>query len=257
MPLYYSRIKGTILLLLELTIMNILTAKNWVKQICRFASEPEYKGEHDAPTSGEGYAPLYDLHGVYPSDMYSFEATRMYGEASEEYSDAASIGVIQMCRYRPNQIVTVYRAVPKNLAKQQINPGDWVTINRQYAKAHGESNLRGNYRIISKKVWARDLFTDGNSIHEWGYNPQPRVNPSERLTNYLANIEREKAAGHMDEVNRLISKVSLFVKSRPILMKLISEENPAMFSSITNLLNKKEEIPPPAPKEQPIDLKPE
>ena len=243
--------------MLELTIMNILTVENWVKQICKFANEPEYKGEHDAPVSGEGYAPLYDLHGVYPSDMYSFQATRMYGEYSEEYSDAVSIDVIQMCRYRPNQIVTIYRAVPKNLARQQINPGDWVTINRQYAKAHGESNLRGNYRIISKKVWARDLFTDGNSIHEWGYNPQPRVDHLERLKYFLSNIEREKAAGRMDEVNKLIAKVSLFVKNRPSLMKSISEENPAMFSSVMNLLNKKEEIPPPAPKEQNTDLKPE
>lgn len=236
--------------------MNILTAKNWVKQICRFASEPEYKGEHDAPTHGEGYASMHDLHGVYPSDMYSFQAPHLYGDYSEDYSDAVSIGIIQRCRYHPNQIVTVYRAVPKTLGKQQINPGDWVTINRQYAKAHGESNLRGNYRIISKQVWARDLFTDGNSIHEWGYNPQPRVRHSEILTNYLTIIEREKAAGHADEVNNLISKLSTFVKNRPELMKLISEEKPEMFSSIMNLLNKKEEMPS-VPQKEPTDLKPE
>jgi hypothetical protein len=52
-----------------------------------------------------------------------------------------------------------------------INGGDWVTINRDYAKQHGESALRGNYKIISKKVKAKDLATDGNSIYEWGYNP--------------------------------------------------------------------------------------
>lgn len=51
-----------------------------------------------------------------------------------------------------------------------INPGDWVTINKQYAKNHGDANLGGEYRIISKKVKARDLANDGD-IHEWGYAP--------------------------------------------------------------------------------------
>jgi hypothetical protein len=53
----------------------------------------------------------------------------------------------------------------------RINPGDWVTINKSYAIEHGKSNLRGNYRILSKTVPAKTLFTTGDSIHEWGYNP--------------------------------------------------------------------------------------
>jgi hypothetical protein len=59
--------------------------------------------------------------------------------------------------------------VPENV---QINPGDWVTINRAYAKDHGESSLRGGYKIISKKVRAKDIFTNGDSIHEWGFDPK-------------------------------------------------------------------------------------
>ena len=53
-----------------------------------------------------------------------------------------------------------------------INPTDWVTINRDYAKEHGESQLGGRYKIISKTVRASELFTTGDSIQEWGYNPQ-------------------------------------------------------------------------------------
>lgn len=52
-----------------------------------------------------------------------------------------------------------------------INPGDWITITKSYAKEYGESTLMGDYKIISKTVTAKELFTDGNSIHEWGYNP--------------------------------------------------------------------------------------
>lgn len=55
--------------------------------------------------------------------------------------------------------------------KTQINPGDWVTINRAYAKEHGDSQLNGRYKILSKTVKAKDIFTDGNSVHEWGYDP--------------------------------------------------------------------------------------
>jgi hypothetical protein len=46
-----------------------------------------------------------------------------------------------------------------------------VTINKEYAKEHGRDNLRNNYKIISKTVSSKFLFTDGNSIHEWGYDP--------------------------------------------------------------------------------------
>jgi hypothetical protein len=52
---------------------------------------------------------------------------------------------------------------PEPETKTDINPGDWVTINRQYAKDHGESTLRGKYKIIRKMVRADELYTDGNS----------------------------------------------------------------------------------------------
>jgi len=52
---------------------------------------------------------------------------------------------------------------------EKINSGDWVTIYRPYAKEHGLSSLRGKYKILSMTVPAKNLFTDGNSIYEWGY----------------------------------------------------------------------------------------
>jgi hypothetical protein len=58
-------------------------------------------------------------------------------------------------------------------SKQQkligINNGDWVTIGRNYAKEHGEAELNGQYKILSKTVPAKNLYTDGNDIFEWGY----------------------------------------------------------------------------------------
>ena len=51
----------------------------------------------------------------------------------------------------------------------KINSGDWVTINRKYAVEHGQHALNGNYKIISKRVCAKCVFTDANSLHEFGY----------------------------------------------------------------------------------------
>jgi len=53
-----------------------------------------------------------------------------------------------------------------------INPGDWVTTVRSYARDHGESALQGNYKILTKSVKVRDVFTNGDSIFEFGYDPQ-------------------------------------------------------------------------------------
>lgn len=58
----------------------------------------------------------------------------------------------------------------KQQQKITINDGDWVTINKQYAVEHGKSSLLGKYKILSKVVKARHLYTDGNSLHEWGYD---------------------------------------------------------------------------------------
>lgn len=54
----------------------------------------------------------------------------------------------------------------------KINPGDWVTLTKEYAKDHGESALKGKYKIISQKVKAKDVWTNADSIHEFGYQPQ-------------------------------------------------------------------------------------
>lgn len=54
---------------------------------------------------------------------------------------------------------------------QTINSGDWVSISKEYTVEHGKSNLGNKFKILSKTVPAKTLFTDGNSIHEWGYQP--------------------------------------------------------------------------------------
>lgn len=132
----------------------------------------DYRGQHVAPTKDSG-APLWKLEDVYPEDFYSASGARFYGDGAEPMRDARIVSMMQSMRGKPNAPVTVYRAVPKSVdSKKALNAGDWVTIDRQYAKEHGEGALQGDYKIVKKTVKARDLFTNADSIYEMGYDPQ-------------------------------------------------------------------------------------
>lgn len=199
--------------------------------------DEQYQGEHEAPNRHGEDSPMHDLSGSYPDDIYSYDARRLYGDFSDEYSDSESLSIIKYARNKPNALIKIYRAVPdinketnkeikkltditsyynhwgffprkndivyaledkyetiddyderqkavlnhlydeiEKLTKSKstpikINDGDWVSINRNYAKIHGKHNLNNKFKIITKTVRAKDLYTDGNSIHEWGYSP--------------------------------------------------------------------------------------
>lgn len=139
-----------------------------------------YKGQHAAPMKDSGQ-PIHNLSGIYPDDFYSFEAPRLYGHGMDEARDARIIRQLQTFKDRPDRPVTIYRAVPKDVPKgAKINQGDWVTTDRQYAIEHGMGALNGNYKIIKQSAKARDLFTNGDSIYELGYDPQPFIPKSQR-----------------------------------------------------------------------------
>ena len=207
----------------------------------------DYQNEpgHTAPKGNDKTnAPLYDLTKIYPDDIYSSDAIRLYGEYSDDYSDAESISIIQSCRNRPNEQVKVYRAVPdfnydidkklkelnyilnykfkyrffppnnkivneleehynyiSNYVEMQkaveediinqideikksksknlkINNGDWITINKDYAKIHGITNLKNRYKILTKTTKAKYIFSEGNSIHEFGLDENDYINES-------------------------------------------------------------------------------
>jgi hypothetical protein len=148
-----------------------------------------YMSGHEAPMAEEINNPIWDLTGehtgndLYPKDIYSFEASRLYSSGSE--ADPQAIGILHSLKGKPNESVAVYRAVPKD-APSELNPGDWITLTRAYAKGHGESNLKGDFKIVKRTVKARDIFTDANSIQEFGYDPQPRLAPKNTPYNMLS-----------------------------------------------------------------------
>ena len=133
--------------------------------------DTSYRGSHSAPNREFG-AQLHQLNQIFPDDIYSPQAARLYGHyGGGDPMDRQTIRLAQSFRGKPDADVTIYRAVPKDKKITDINQGDWVTINKQYAKEHGESVLLGDYKIIEKKVKAKDIWTNADSIHEYGYDP--------------------------------------------------------------------------------------
>ena len=137
---------------------------------------PDYQGHHEAPIDPDYHSPLHDMVGMYPEDLYSPMGVRYYGDGSRESMsmDHHSHGIIMDVRGNPDAEVMVFRTVPHEVEGQQINPGDWVSISRGYATDHGRrfghGNMgKGGFKLLKRKVRAKDLFSEGNSLHEYGW----------------------------------------------------------------------------------------
>lgn len=134
-------------------------------------NDVSYRSSHAAPSREFG-ATLDDLTGggqIYPADIYSKQGPRIYGTGMPY--DKKAFDIANKAKGNPDAEVTIYRAVPDEVTSAEINRGDWVAITQEYARDHGESVLRGEYKIITKKVKAKDIYTNGDSIQEWGYDP--------------------------------------------------------------------------------------
>jgi hypothetical protein len=134
--------------------------------------EADYRGDHRPPLKDSG-APLHDLTGsglVYPDDVYSSAAAQYYGHG-DPIKDSALFAKIHALKGKPEEMVDVFRAVPKAAfvnGQPPFKHGDWVTISRNYAVEHGEGALNGDYKIMRARFPAKALFTNGDSPYEYG-----------------------------------------------------------------------------------------
>jgi hypothetical protein len=144
--------------------------KSLTEQLADALKGPEYGMAHRPVTVEGGAARLHDLTPAFGDDIYGKSAAQFYGTGNSAL-DRQTLSVLNGLRGKPDALVTAYRAVPKDAPASSFNHGDWVTVNRNYAKQHGESTLDGNYRIIEQRVPASHLTTNADSFHEQGYYP--------------------------------------------------------------------------------------
>ena len=157
-----------------------------IKKLAGLLAEDDYsyRGKHQV-VRDKTSCTLDDLtkSEVAPDDIY----TNMHHYAdlrNQDYRESAA--VVKYAKGRPDAMVTIYRAVPKGVTT--INPGDWITLSKSYAKYHGlhHENPKLNMPVISKRVKASDVAWDGNDLNEFGYFPG---NQSEINENVSSDIK--------------------------------------------------------------------
>ena len=128
----------------------------------------DYRGIHRAPGNNGYHAPAHELDRIYPDDIYSSRGHHYYGTGNNKM-DRETLGILHEARGDPDYPITIYRAVPGEFAGAEINPGDWVTPSLDYAHEHG---LRfDSHHILEKTVPAKHIYTNADSLHEFGYDP--------------------------------------------------------------------------------------
>lgn len=144
----------------QISMFIIHACRNKPKKLVRiYRAVPNINKEIDSKIKDKGHLIYYIQKFGFPpvGDHLAHERLKKLNFNKDLFIDELSKEI---------EILTKKKQTPL-----KINPGDWVTINKQYAISHGKSNLLGNYKILTKSVPAATLFTTGDSIHEWGYNP--------------------------------------------------------------------------------------
>ncbi len=148
-----------------------------------YTDDMSYKMQHSAPNSKDDVS-LYDLKksGLVPNDYWDHPEWYTYGAEERESFYKIKDALSKQERWdaegktsyngKPAEAkIWVYRAVDKtvNSKEDHFRNGDWVTPSYNYAVNEGQMNPNG-YRIIKKSVSIKDLYWDGNSIAELGYD---------------------------------------------------------------------------------------
>lgn len=134
-----------------------------------YSTDTGWRMSHRAPNQESGVS-LDKADSAFGGDgsIYASMAVQYFGEGRAY--DRKALSAISRAKNNPNAMVTAYRAVPNSVQETQLRNGDWVTLTREYAQEHGERTFDGGFRVISQRVPASHLFTNGDSIHEFGYD---------------------------------------------------------------------------------------
>ena len=125
----------------------------------------DYRMSHRAPNREDDVS-LADVRssGLVPDDYWTHP--QWYQSDPRE---RVAFNSVMAAMQGKSQRLWIYRAVPKSVKDDKVRNGDWVTPNRDYAMDEGKMIPEG-YRIIAQRVSLNDVFWDGNSIAELGFD---------------------------------------------------------------------------------------
>jgi hypothetical protein len=153
-----------------------------------YSFDESWKMDHRAPNAEYGLS-MAEIDKAYGGDgsIYSPRAVYYYGEGRDY--DQKAINVIRSARNNPEKEIRYYRAVPKNVKESRARNGDWVAIVKEYAIEHGERVLDGDYRIIEGVTLAKNLYSNGDSINEWGFDNGNHAEVYQNTENNVKTLE--------------------------------------------------------------------
>lgn len=105
-----------------------------------------------------------------PNDVYDNPQYYIFSGSDKAKAEAAS-AVKALKGASPEQKVKIYRATTGD----SINPGDWITLSKEYANGHNDSWLEGKGKVVEMEVPAKDIRWAGDDLQEWGYFPQAQT----------------------------------------------------------------------------------
>ena len=193
----------------------------------------QYYGSGDERSDAESMAAIMAAKGNPDARVKIYRAVPKYAEvvdpqkAKDAEADVKRYSKLVMLNPRSEwfreQLDRALELQPKKI--NTINPGDWVTPSRSYAIDHGESALRGEYRIIQKTVPASHLYTEGNSLSEFGYNPtkaqKKQVEPGIRFMPASLEIREGGSKQELEFWNREIENSG--IKNKPTSLEALEE----------------------------------
>ena len=97
-----------------------------------------------------------------PKDVYEHPEwySAMDGKVIRE-----TMAQLRKVRGKPDALVDIFRAGPVG----EMNQGDWVSLSKEYARTHAESQDPDGYKVWTAKVPAKEVRWDMNDIAEFGY----------------------------------------------------------------------------------------
>lgn len=146
----------------------------------------DYEMQHQAASNNGFSANILNLEEHMPDVLDPSKGPRFYGTNS--VSDKESFESLYSLTGDPNQKVTIYRGVPNTVSS--INNGDWVTLSPSYAAGHVASSLNGEGHVLATEVPASALWSDGDSINEFG------LDFSSEVHKHLAGQHDQSSHGH-------------------------------------------------------------
>lgn len=164
------------------------------------ASADEYGMSHRPPKDGP---PLHDLMegGLAPRDIYEAPAS-WYTGFPEIVSETSS--QIRRCRGNPSCRVSIFRAGPT----MELNPGDWVSLSREYAIQHRDSIDPQTYQSCKFRADAKYIRWAGDDLMEWGYFGPPVKALgagfcSRNRKEWIPEKKRKKSLGRLEREGRI------------------------------------------------------